>query len=397
VQLCWLIPDDSGGGVASVALSCCRQAEAAGHDVTLLMALSPSGHGDEYVEGFEVDSLNIESESPKGPERLIEWLRDHPQDVLFVNKCGEAEPALPYIPQRTTSIYVVHDTAPMYWDAAVEHEACLDAIAAVSEAVAREFRGRLQEPERLHVVHNGTVMPSRPEENKRADDLLFLGGSQPLKGRDDVLEVWRALVDRGFDGRLHWYGHIDDRMKRRIASLPAAERVITHGRVLRSDIFERASRSKVLLMLSRDEPFGMATVEAMGMGCLPVAWDIDTGTQEIVDDGTTGFFAPLGDADAAASRVLEGCRRHDDLSANAMQVSRRRFSEEAMWARYAELLSTLDTQSPVSRPKAGATPPPYEPPTRYFQLLPEGLRTRIRSIIGRFPRLERQLRDWKGL
>jgi glycosyltransferase involved in cell wall biosynthesis len=383
--------------VASVALSCCRQAVAVGHDVTLLMALAPSGHLDEYVEGFDVDSLTIESESPVGPERLVAWLRNHPQDVLFVNKCGEAEPALPYIPQRTTCIYVVHDTALMYWETAVEHEAHLDAIVAVSEAVAGQFREHLQEPERLHVVHNGTVMPSQPEENERTDDILFLGGSQPLKGRDDVLGVWRALVEREFDGCLHWYGRINDRMRRRIESLPAAERVVTHGRVPRSDIFDRAARSKVLLMLSRDEPFGMATVEAMGMGCLPVAWDIDTGTQEIVENGETGFFAPLGDVDAAANRVLDGCRWHDDLSTNAMQVARSRFSEEAMWERYAGVLEALEKQSPVARPKAGGTPPQYEPPTRYFQLLPDGLRTCIRSIIGRFPKLERKLRGWKGI
>jgi glycosyltransferase involved in cell wall biosynthesis len=360
------------------------------------MALAPSGHVDEYVDGFDVDSLNVEAESPEGPERLVAWLQDHPQDALVVNKCGEAEPALPYIPERTKCVYAVHDTAPMYWEAAVEYEAQLDGIVAVSDAVARQFRSQLEAPERLHVVHNGTMMPSMPEGNERENDVLFLGGSHPLKGRDDVLEVWRALVQRGFDGRLHWYGRIDDRTKRRISALPAAERVKSHGRVPRSDIFDRAARSKVLLMLSRDEAFGMATVEAMGMGCLPVAWDIETGTKEIVDGGETGFFAPLGDSDAVARRVIEGCRKHDELASNTMQVARGRFSEEAMWARYAELLESLDTQSPVSRPKAGGTPPPYDPPTRYFQLLPDGLRTRIRSLIGRFPRLERRLRNWKG-
>jgi glycosyltransferase involved in cell wall biosynthesis len=370
---------------------------AAGHEVTLLTALSPSGHLDEYVEGFDVESLEIEAKSPEGPMRFVQWLRDHPQDVVFLNKCGEVEPAIPYLPQQTQCVYVVHDKAPMYWKAGIKYEARLDGIVAVSSTVARQFQGKLQRPERLHIVRNGTVMPPRPERTERTDDMLFLGGSQSLKGRDDVLNVWKALVEREFKGHLHWYGRVDDRMRGRIASLPAAERVIVHGRVPRSAIFDRAARSKVLLMLSRDEAFGMATVEAMGMGCLPVAWDIDTGTREIVEEGKTGFFAPLGDADAAANRVLEGCCRHDDLSANAMRVARNRFSEEAMWDRYAGVLEALKEQSPVARPKAGGTPPPYEPPTRYFQLLPDGLRTRIRSIIGQFPRLERQLRDWKGL
>ena len=396
MRLCWLIPDDRGGGIASVALSCCRQAAAAGHAVTLLMALSPTGHLKEYASGFRLDSLGIESQSSEGPHRLVQWLREHPQDVLFLNGCSEVEPAIPYIPQQTQCVYVVHDTVPMYWTTAVEYEEVMDGIVAVSETVARQFRGRLRLPETLHVVHNGTVFPPRPEGNDRANDLLFLGGNQPLKGKDDMLDVWAALVDRGFDGRLHWYGRLDGRMRQRIDDLPENNRVEVHGRVPRSDIFDRAARSKGLLMLSRDEPFGMATVEAMGMGCLPVAWDIDTGTREIVDGGETGFFAPLGDAEAAADRVLEACRRHGQLHELAMQTARTRFNEEAMWTRYEEMLEDLTSQPPVSRPHAGNEPPLFEPPTRYFQLLPDPLRTRIRSFIGRFPQLEYWLRDWKG-
>ncbi|MCS4054633.1 glycosyltransferase family 4 protein [Salinibacter ruber] len=397
MRLCWLISDDRGGGIAPVAVSFCRQAAAEGHDVTLLMALESKGHIDEYADGFVLDSLNSEPQSPEGPRRLTEWLNENPQEVLFLNGCSQVEPAIPYISSETYCVYVVHDTAPMYWTNAVQHEDVLDGIIAVSDAVARQFRDRLDHPERLHVVHNGTVFPSAPETKDRPDDLLFLGGSQPLKGKEDVLAVWEALVKRGLDGRLHWYGRVDDRTRRQIEGLPATSRVQQHGWTPRSEIFERAGQSKVLLMLSRDEPFGMATVEAMGMGCIPVAWDIDTGTREILEEQHTGLTAPLGDTEAAAEQVLEAFRRHDALHKNAMRVARDRFSEEAMWHRYAELLEILTEIPPVERPDAGGTPPPYEPPTRYLQLLPDGLRTRIRAMVGRFPKVHRWLRDWKGV
>jgi glycosyltransferase involved in cell wall biosynthesis len=210
------------------------------------------------------------------------------------------------------------------------------------------------------------------------------------------MDVWTALVDRDFSGQLHWCGRITGPVSREIDALPASERIRQHGRVPRSEIFERAAESKVLLMLTRREAFGMATVEAMGMGCLPVAWNIDTGTQEIVEAGQTGFLAPLGDVETVADRVLEACERHDELYEEAMSVARTRFSEDAMWNRYEQVLEDLASRPPVSRPHAGEEPPPFEPPTRYFQLLPESLRTRIRAFIGQFPRLEYWLRDWKG-
>ena len=48
----------------------------------------------------------------------------------------------------------------------------------------------------------------------------------------------------------------------------------------------------------------MTTIEAMSMGCLPVAWNIDTGTREIVRHDETGLFAPLGDIVALSKTVL---------------------------------------------------------------------------------------------
>ncbi len=97
----------------------------------------------------------------------------------------------------------------------MKHVEAIDAIVAVSDAAARQLRDRLDHPEWLHVVHNGTVFPPVPQMDGQPDDLLFLGGSQPLKGKDDVRAVWEALVEWWVHGRLHWYlhwyGRLDDR------------------------------------------------------------------------------------------------------------------------------------------------------------------------------------------
>ena len=150
-------------------------------------------------------------------------------------------------------------------------------------------------------------------------------------------------------------------------------------------------------MLSRVEPFGMATVEGMGMGCLPVAWDIDTGTSEIIEPGRTGFTAPLGDAEALARAVQDALAGHEERVERTMDVARAQFSEEAMWARYSSLLEGLSEREPVRRPAAGETPPEFSPPTRYFQLLPDGLRNWIRRVVGRSPRLGYWLRGFRGI
>ncbi|MCS3937289.1 glycosyltransferase involved in cell wall biosynthesis [Salinibacter ruber] len=398
MKLCWLISTAGGGGGASVALSCCRQAAAAGHDPTLLVMGPTDDWLEEYAHDFPVETLQLaEGERNVMPRRLVDWLAAHPQDVLFHNDVMPAHPAIPYLPDDLRFVYVVHDTAEMYWHKAVEHEPCLDAIVAVSRVIAENVQDELERPERLHVAHNGTLFPGDvPLDQERHDDLVFLGGGKHIKGAYDVLDLWRALAERRFQGRLQWFGSLDDELIARIEALPRTDQINLRGYTSRSEIFETAARSKAILMLSRVEAFGMATVEGMGMGCLPVAWDIETGTTEIATEGETGFFAPLGDTDALAEQVLTALDRHDELCEHVIDHTRSHFSEEAMWERYANVIGTIMDQPVASRPHTGEMPPDWTPPTRYFQLLPESVRAPIREFVGRSPWLGYFLRDVRG-
>lgn len=398
LRITWLAPDDLGGGVVSVAQACCRQAARAGHMPTLLLALRPHGtHADEFG-GFPLRSLDSEPPYNDIPVRLIRWLRDNPQDVVIFNSCEQADIAIPYVPPSTRVVSAIHDTAERYFDPAVRYEESLDGIIAVSETVARQFRDRLRDVSRLHVVLNGTVMPEDVKplpSTARGDDLVFLGGDKPLKGAIDCLTLWDRLAQRGFAGRLHWFGTVTDDFRRRIERVAASDRIVIHGRQPRRTIFETAAASKVALVLTRAESFGMATVECMGMGCLPVAWDIPVGTKEIVREGE-GFYAKLGDFDALASSVLRAIEEHSMRHAAAMRRARDEFSETAMWQRLDGALKAIVASNPALRPRSGRVPPLYEPPVRLFQRLPEGLRSALRDLAGRWPRLGFALRHFRG-
>ncbi|HEX4139551.1 MAG TPA: glycosyltransferase family 4 protein [Candidatus Methylacidiphilales bacterium] len=396
MKICWFVPDDRGGGVISVALSCVRQARAAGHDAVLLLMLEPSGWLD-GVPGIRTVSLGLKHPAIQTPPVLMQWLAENPQDVLLLNGGEEADTIIPYLPADVRCIYTVHDTAARYWQTAVAAESDLDGIISVSHTVSGKFGHMLKNPRKLQVIHNGSSFPVLPDfDGSSPDDLVFFGGSEARKGAPDLLRLWPMLVKMGFSGRLHWLGSLEPAFERRISELPQENRILRPGRLRREDVFLTAGRSKVVLMLSRVEPFGMATIEGMSMGCVPVAWDIETGTKEIVTDDT-GFFVPLGNFTELARKVLQACAEHAQIAPRSSRRAREIFSEEMMWQGYDRFIGQVMQNPPRPRSLAGGMPPDFVPIRRRFQLLPASVRKTVRDFVGRSPWLGYLLRDLRGL
>jgi hypothetical protein len=208
-RICWLVPSDRGGGVMWVADSCCRQAFAAGYDVTLL-TMEPFSQSTMSGISYPVKSMDVVFPYADTPAKFVNWAVERRPHVIFLNDCDAMNDCITYLPPEVRCVYVVHDTMSFYWKSAVRHEASLDAIVAVSGEVARRFRHKLKRSDKLHVIQNGTVFPPLQDAalERERDALVFLGGDDPCKGAYDVLEVWRRLVARDFGGWLHWYGRL---------------------------------------------------------------------------------------------------------------------------------------------------------------------------------------------
>ena len=84
----------------------------------------------------------------------------------------------------------------------------------------------------------------------------------------------------------------------------------------------------LLVFPSRFEGFGIAVLEAMKAGVVPVAARLKAGLPEMIDDGVSGFLIEPGDSTLAAGRISllsadQG--RLDAMSAAARQSSNQRF------------------------------------------------------------------------
>ena len=86
-------------------------------------------------------------------------------------------------------------------------------------------------------------------------------------------------------------------------------------------------QAHVLLMPSQMESFGLAALEAMACGVVPVATLVG-GVPELITHGVDGFTEPVGDVTAQARRVIEllqDDQLHAKMSAAARQTALTRF------------------------------------------------------------------------
>lgn len=102
----------------------------------------------------------------------------------------------------------------------------------------------------------------------------------------------------------------------------------------------QSSADVIVHPVTGEEPFGMAVVEAMGMGRVVVASDAG-GPSEIIQDGVNSFLVPRGDAPKLAAKLIQLLRSPVELqriAANAF-VRGRSFSVMQFAQRIEELLT----------------------------------------------------------
>lgn len=99
----------------------------------------------------------------------------------------------------------------------------------------------------------------------------------------------------------------------------------------------------VALMPSELESFGLAALEAMACGVVPVATRVG-GIPELITDGCTGFLETPGDIGAQASRVVSLLSDQDlrsRMAAAARSIAIERFSTEKIIPQYESYYETV--------------------------------------------------------
>jgi poly(glycerol-phosphate) alpha-glucosyltransferase len=129
-----------------------------------------------------------------------------------------------------------------------------------------------------------------------------------------------------------------------IASMGLSSRVTLHGHSPQAaDELETAG---MLLSTSKSEGQGLTVMEAMGRGCVPIAFDMNYGPKDMIENGINGVVVPPGDTEGAADaivRLVETPVEHRQMS-SAAYARAERFSKKAVASRWAEVLDAARSE-----------------------------------------------------
>lgn len=369
------------GGIGTVLRELRRGLAAHGIDVSWIGMGAPDGSDPDGAQGGVAIPRAAGGEGRQGLA-LLDELERGGYDAVIVNVLAEAVAtnAMRYLSRRVPRLLIVHNITPGTYGAARAIRDHVHATVAISPRIRDDLVAMFGfAPERVVTLPSGIATErftavARPARSATLRILSLGRIEDAAKGVLWLPAILGRLAD--LPVTLTVAGDGPDRQHLERALAPFGPRVDMLGAVAPEAVPALVGRHDVFLMPSRYEGQGLALVEAMAAGCVPLVSRIAGVTDFVVEDGVSGFLFPVGDVAAAAAQ-LRRLTREPELLARCSTAARAaaagRFTTGGMAAGYARLLAEI-----IDRPCAIA-----EPLDRAAWVMERRLRPGLRTYLPR--------------
>ena len=222
-----------------------------------------------------------------------------------------------------------------------------DGVTAISNYLRDRTQRVFDVKNKIEVIYNSVNCDVYYRDTKIAEEmrreyapngermLVHLSNFRPVKRLSDVIEIFDR-VRKQFPSRLLLIGDGPDRS---VAEWLAVQKGI-HDDVLflgkQDQIYEKLSIADIMLLPSELESFGLAALEAMACEVVPIATRAG-GVPEVIDHGSTGFLADVGDVETMsryAIELLTDDKRLRDMGKRARAAAMERFCASKIVKQY---------------------------------------------------------------
>ena len=170
--------------------------------------------------------------------------------------------------------------------------------------------------------------------------ILHVSNLRPVKAPLDVIKIFYGITKRvDLDLRLCIFGEgpMQSKMMELASKMGIEDRINFLG--IFNNLGSLIATSKLMLLPSLQESFGLAALEAMACG-IPVIASSVGGLPEVIEDGVNSCLFELGNLDEAIEKsvsLLMDEKRYKEMSLNAINTATHKFSRSHIIDEYEKL------------------------------------------------------------
>jgi len=147
----------------------------------------------------------------------------------------------------------------------------------------------------------------RLEKQKKKNTFLFVGRLSRNKRIDLLIESFAKIAEKEKDSRLQIIGRDFEQLlpelKEKVRQHGLQGNIVFKGEVSEAQLMSAYDESQFFISASAYEGFGIAIIEAMAAGAIPVLNNIAT-FNAFVEDGRNGFILDFENTEKAAEKIL---------------------------------------------------------------------------------------------
>lgn len=347
------VPDvKSGGGLSKFIYTLSGALADSGFDVHVVTTHSSEQDNAMNVHNFHKNVVLHSSANRNIVLRYFRtWkkLRSLCPDVIINNYNGVVQYLLPLVPRKVKVIHVIHGVIDDFYRIASINAKYVSAWVTPTPAVANQFNAYTRNwyKQKVFVIPHG-VAANLSELNKasKVPELTFVGVLYEHKGAHLLPGIIKGIAERNIPFLFNVVGDGVLRSQLEGELSNEIEREIVHftGVVPSSRVYEILSRTTIFVYPTQLDSFGLVIAEAMMCGAVPVVSHLEGITDNLVDDGRTGFLVPVDDTDAFVDKIkflLQNPSVLQTMQIATKEEAEQKFSLKIMSDNYVSLFNSL--------------------------------------------------------
>lgn len=166
------------------------------------------------------------------------------------------------------------------------------------------------------VVIPNMIKENKTEKNSTLDNnqIISVGRLEEVKDFYTLILVFSVIVKKypNYVLKIIGEGSMREKLEEQIKNCNLEKKVILTGKLNENEINNEFLKSDILVLTSKSESFSLVLCEAMNYGVPCVAFDVDVGPREIIQNGKNGFLIEDRNIDLMIKKI-DGLLSNNDI------------------------------------------------------------------------------------